>query len=76
VKALCVWHSRIHREEFGEANGDSLIAAMHSTYAAKVALADKIRAHLSLVSRRRLDYTCGKDDLGLLSFLGVTTAGK
>jgi len=49
---------------------------MQSTYTAKVALADKIRAYLSFVPRRRFDYTCGKDELGLLSFLGVATAGK
>jgi RNA polymerase sigma factor (sigma-70 family) len=58
------------------ANGDSVIAAMQTTYAAKVTLADKIRAHLSLLQRRRFDYTYGKDDLGFLSFLPAITAGK
>jgi RNA polymerase sigma-70 factor (ECF subfamily) len=58
------------------ANGDSVIAAMQATYAAKVTLADKIRAHLSLLQRRRFDYTYGKDDLGFLSFLPAITAGK
>ena len=58
------------------ANGDSVIAAMQATYAAKVTLADKIRAHLSLLQRRRFDYTYGKDDLGFLSFLPAISAGK
>jgi RNA polymerase sigma factor (sigma-70 family) len=58
------------------ANGDSVIAAMQMTYAAKDTLADKIRTHLSLLQRRRFDYTYGKDNRGFLSFLAVTTAGK
>jgi RNA polymerase sigma factor (sigma-70 family) len=58
------------------ANGDSLIAGMQATYAAKVTLADKIRSHLSLLQRRRFDYTYGKDNLGFLSFLAVATDGK
>jgi RNA polymerase sigma-70 factor (ECF subfamily) len=55
------------------ANGDSLIAGMQATYAAKATLADKIRSHLSLLQRRRFDYTYGKDNLGFLSFLAVLT---
>lgn len=57
------------------ANGDSLIAGMQATYAAQVTLANKIRSHLSLLQRRRFDYTYGKDDRGFLSFLAVI-AGK
>jgi RNA polymerase sigma factor (sigma-70 family) len=58
------------------ANGDSLIGAMQATYAVRVTLADKIRAHLSLLQRRRFDYTYGKDNRGFLSFLVAATAVK
>jgi hypothetical protein len=58
------------------ANGDSLIAGMQATYAAKVTLADMIRSHLSLLQRRRFDYTYGKNNVGFLSFLAVATEGK
>ena len=56
--------------------GDSRIAALKATLAGKAALANNIRAHLSLLQRRRFDYTYGKDDLGFLSFPAAATAGK
>ena len=56
--------------------GDSLITALKATLAGKAALANNIRAHLSLLQRRRFDYTYGKDGLGFLSFLAAATAGK
>jgi RNA polymerase sigma factor, sigma-70 family len=56
--------------------GDSHIAALKATLAGKAALANNIRAHLSLLQRRRFNYTYGKDDLGFLSFLAAATAGK
>jgi len=58
------------------ATGDSLITALKATLAVKDALADKIRTHLTLLQRRRFDYTYGKDNLGFLSFLAAATAGK
>jgi RNA polymerase sigma factor (sigma-70 family) len=56
--------------------GDSLIVALNATLEGKDALADKIRAHLTLLQRRRFDYTYGKYNLGFLSFVGVLTGGK
>jgi RNA polymerase sigma-70 factor (ECF subfamily) len=57
------------------ANGDSPMAAYKVTFAAKPALVQGIRTHLSLLQRRRFDYTYGKDALGFLAFLGALAAG-
>jgi len=58
------------------ASGDSLLAALKVTFAAKAELGGKIRAHLTFIQKRRFDYTYGKDLLGFLSFVAAITAGR
>jgi RNA polymerase sigma-70 factor (ECF subfamily) len=51
------------------ANGDTLLDGFKATVAAKTNLANQIRAHLSVIQRRRFDYTYGEDNIGFLNFL-------
>ena len=57
------------------AKGGSLLEGCKAALEAKPALVQQIRAHLSLLQKRRFDQNYGKDALGFLAFLAVATAG-